>query len=240
MKEIEVFTKDKVKIAVNHYQQGFEEVVIVMPGWCMTKDSNAFKQIAEFFAQKYDVLSMDFRGHGKSKGLYTFSAKEVNDVKAVIEYAHKQGYKKIYLAGFSLGGAIAVIYASQNNNADKVIAVSTPCEFSKIENKMWKKEAWGETFKKFELGRFLSIRPNIIPIKKIKPIGVVQNIKAPTLFIAGKKDPTVCFWHTKELYKKARCKKEFKLFENGIHAEDLYLHFKEEFSSLCLNWLEND
>ena len=240
MKEIEVFTEDKVKIAVNHYQQGYEEVVIVMPGWCMTKDSDAFKQIAEFFAQNYDVLSMDFRGHGKSNGLYTFSAKEIMDVEAIVKYAKTQGYKKIYLAGFSLGGAMAVLYGSLHEDVDKIIAVSAPSDFNKIENKMWKKEAWGETFKKFEIGRFLSIRPHIFPFKKIRPIDVVQNIKAPTLFIAGEKDPTVCFWHTEKLYKKAQCEKEYKLFENGIHAEDLFLHFKKEFSELCLNWLQNN
>ena len=238
MKEILLKTKDNVKIAINHYQQGFDGVVIVAPGWCMTKDSNAFVQISENFATEFDVISMDFRGHGKSGGFFTFTSKELFDLKVVVDYAKSFGYKQIYLAGFSLGGALAVIYASQNKDINKVIAVSVPCDFNKIENQMWKKEAWGETFKKFELGRFLSIRPSINIQKKIKPIDVVEKITVPTLFIAGEKDPTVHAWHTKTLFEKASCQKQYKLYKNGCHAEDLFLHFKDDFSSLTHNFLK--
>ena len=65
MEEILLKTKDNTKIAVNHYSQGFESVLIVVPGWYMTKDSKAFSDISESFAEKLDVLTMDCRGHGK-------------------------------------------------------------------------------------------------------------------------------------------------------------------------------
>lgn len=232
-----LITKDKINIAINHYQNGHDAVVIIAPGWCMTKDSQAFVKISEFFATHYDVISFDFRGHGKSGGMYTFTAKELMDMDAVVRFARKNTYNKIYLAGFSLGAAMSLIYASKSRFIDKVIAVSAPTDFSKIENKMWKKEAWGETFKKFELDRFASIRPYPIPLKKVKPLDIVDKIKAPTLFIAGEKDPTVCPWHTKELYQKAVCPKKYKEYKNGCHAEDLFLHFADNFSKLCLEWL---
>lgn len=237
MKICNLTTKDKVNIEINYYQNGHNEVVIVAPGWCMTKDSNAFCRISEMFANHFDVLCMDFRGHGKSGGMFTFTAKELMDMDAVVRFARKNKYKKIYLAGFSLGAAMALIYGSKSIFIDKIIAVSAPSDFSKIENKMWKKEAWGETFKKFELDRFASVRPYPVPLEKIKPIDIVDRIKVPTLFIAGEKDPTVCPWHTKDLYKKAVCDKEYKEFKNGCHAEDLFLHFEDEFSKLCLKWL---
>lgn len=237
MKNYKVTTKDKIDIAINYYQNGQDKVVIVAPGWCMTKDSNAFCQISEMFAKHFDVISFDFRGHGKSGGMYTFSAKELMDMDAVIRFARKNNYKRIYLTGFSLGAAIALIYASKSRFIDKVIAVSAPTDFGKIENQMWKKEAWGETFKKFELNRFLSIRPCPIPFKKTKPIDIVDKIKVPTLFIAGEKDPTVHPWHTKELYDKATCIKKYEEYKNGYHAEDLFLHFDDDFSKLCLDWL---
>lgn len=237
MKIWNLTTKDKVNIEINYYQNGYNEVVIVAPGWCMTKDSNAFCRISEMFANHFDVLCMDFRGHGKSGGMFTFTAKELMDMDAVVRFARKNKYKKIYLAGFSLGAAMALIYGSKSIFIDKIIAVSAPSDFSKIENKMWKKEAWGETFKKFELDRFASVRPYPVPLEKIKPIDIVDRIKVPTLFIAGEKDPTVCPWHTRDLYEKAVCDKEYKEFKNGCHAEDLFLHFEDEFSKLCLKWL---
>ncbi len=239
MKSFKLKTKDKVDIAINHYENEHEEVVIVAPGWFMTKDSAAFKRISKMFAAKYDVLTFDFRGHGKSGGFYTFTAKEIMDMDTVVRYARKMNYKKIYLAGFSLGAAVAIIYAAKSIFVDKVIAVSAPVSFNKIENQMWKKEAWFETiFRKFEPVRFISIRPYTIPLKKIKPIDIIKKLKVPTLFIAGEKDPTVHCWHTKKLYDIAVCPKKYKLFKNGRHAEDLFLHFEEEFSKLCLDWLK--
>ena len=237
--EFTTVTKDNNKIAMNYYNGiNSAEVVIIAPGWCMTKDSVVFKKISDMFKKYFDVISFDFRGHGKSSGFYTFSAHEVYDMDAVIDFAVQKSYQKIYLAGFSLGAAVSIIQASKNKNITKVIAVSAPCDFSKIENSMWKKAAWFETLKKFELDRFLSLRMNIFPKKKIKPIDVVDKITAPTLFLAGENDQTVYPWHTKSLFEKATCKKEFKLFKKGFHAEDLYLYFSDEFTTLCINWLK--
>lgn len=236
MKEIKILTKDNIKIALNHYENGFDRVVIIAPGWFMTKDSKYFKQISEVFIKKSDIISMDFRGHGKSSGLYTFSSKEINDITRVIDFA-KERYIKIYLIGFSLGAAIALIAASQLEGIDKVIAVSAPVSFEKIENKMWKKEAWLTTLQKCELKRWLSIRPDIINRKKTKPIDIVEKVKCPTLFIAGENDQIVCSWHTKTLFDKAKCIKKYELFEKCYHAEDLFIQDKEKFIKICMNWL---
>lgn len=236
--QIDLLTSDNVKISANHYQNSFDEVVIIAPGWCMTKDSAAFSNISEMFSQNYDVICFDFRGHGKSSGTFTFTSKEIKDISAVINYAKSKNYKKIHLAGFSLGGAIVLIYGAQNKDIDSIIAVSAPADFNKIENQMWKKAAWYETIKKFELKRFLSLRMSIIPFKKVKPIDVITNVTVPTLFIAGENDPTVYPWHTKKLYDKAVCQKDFKLYKKGFHAEDLFLHYEKDFSNDCFNWLD--
>ncbi|MBQ9688202.1 alpha/beta fold hydrolase, partial [bacterium] len=156
-------TKDRVNIALDYYCCGHKVVVIVAPGWCMTKDSDAFRRISQSFSKFFDVIAFDFRGHGKSGGFYTFTARELMDMDAVVRFARKKGYEKIHLMGYSLGAAMSLIYASKSRFIDRVIAVSPPADFDKIENRMWKKEAWGETFKKFELDRFASIRPYLIP-----------------------------------------------------------------------------
>lgn len=238
MEEIYFKTQDKIKIASNYFFSNKKEVLIIAPGWCMTKDSKSFLQIAQAFSEEFDVISIDFRGHGRSNGAFTFTAKELFDLDSAVKFAQNKGYEKIYLAGFSLGGGMVLTYSAQNPIIDKVIAVSPHSDFNKIENKMWKKEAWGETFKKFELSRFLSIRPSIIPHKKVKPVDIIEKVNVPTLFIAGKKDPTVCIWHTQKLYDRATCEKELKIYEDGIHAEDLFLHHQEDFINTCINWLK--
>ena len=229
-------TEDDIKIAFNYYRTGYEEVVIICPGWFMTKDSKAFSSLAEDLSTKLDVISMDFRGHGESEGYFTFTSKEILDLEAVIKYAKKY-YKRIYLMGFSLGGALVLIEGALHNKVDKIISISAPTDFYRIENKMWHPNAWIPTLKKFEPKRWLSVRPSLVIHKKIKPIDIVDKITAPTLFIAGAKDVTVCPWHTEMLYQKAQCKKAFELFENGIHAEDIFINERERFLNICLQWL---
>ena len=59
--------------------------------------------MANLFSKSLDLISFDFRGHGKSSGIYTFTSKESEDIKSVVNYA-KKTYKRVYLTGFSLGG----------------------------------------------------------------------------------------------------------------------------------------
>jgi pimeloyl-ACP methyl ester carboxylesterase len=232
-------TSDNIKIAANHYKSGKDEVLIIAPGWFMTKDSRSFSDMAKEFAKQFDVIVMDFRGHGKSGGFYTFSAKESADLKAVVDFA-KENYEKVYLMGFSLGGALALIHGAQEGNVDKIIAVSAPHSFEKIENQMWRPEAWSMTiFKKADLKQWVSIRPSLIISEKISPVDIVDKIEVPTLFIAGGKDPTVHAWHTKALFDKAGCEKYFELFENGFHAEDLFLQDRERFLKICNDFICN-
>ncbi len=229
-------TADKIKIALNHYDFGRDDVLIIAPGWFMTKDSDAFCQISKSFFEYIDVISFDFRGHGKSSGFYTFSALEQKDLDVVIKYAQDR-YDNVYLMGFSLGAMICLNYATLVGGIKKVIAVSPPCDFSKIENQMWKKEAWLPTLKKIELNRWFSIRPSIFIRRKIKTIDIIQNNMAETLYIAGKLDPTVHMWHTEALYNKTQSEKAFKCFEYGLHAEDLFFDYKNEFMEISLDWL---
>lgn len=239
IKELFLQTQDGVKIAINHHNTGHDEVLIIAHGWFMTKDSAYFRDMANVFSKNMDVISMDFRGHGKSSGFYTFTSKEPQDMKAVVEYAKKH-YSKIYLMGFSLGGALVLIHSAVEKDVDKVIAVSAPHSFIKIENQMWRKEAWSHSLRKFEFIRWVTVRPSLIIGKKIRPIDIVDKIKTPTLFIAGRKDVTVHAWHTKSLYRKAKCPKHFELFEDCCHAEDLFFQERIRFVNVCSNWLKGD
>lgn len=234
-----ITTQDNIRIAINYLKNGFDNIIILIPGWFMTKDSKAFLEMADEFGKHCDVITIDCRGHGKSTGFYTFTSKELNDIRAVVNFIKNKHYKNIYLAGFSLGGALAVLHGALNQDIDKIIAVSAPADFIKIENQMWHPNAWIPTLKKFELKRWLSIRPSLMIHRKIKPQDVVSKIKVPTLFIAGEEDVTVKPWHTELLYKKAQCEKKYILMSGKIHAEDIFLADKKYFIDVCINFLNS-
>ncbi|HNW25508.1 MAG TPA: alpha/beta fold hydrolase [Candidatus Gastranaerophilaceae bacterium] len=232
----EIYLKAKVKLALNHYKRNKEQVLLIAPGWTMSKDSKFIKQAAIEFAKTFDVISFDFRGHGRSSGFYTFSKKEPDDLNAVVDYA-KGIYKKVYVIGFSMGGAISIIQSAAQSNADCLIIVSAPHSFEKIKNVKWIKDFLTNPFKKYEFKKWIRVRVSPIIQKMVKPIDVVDKINCPTLFIAGDNDTIILPDDTKSLFEKAKCKKEFELFEGCNHAEDLIYQQKEKFIKTCTNWL---
>ena len=234
-----VQTSDNVSIAYDVYKNSHDNVIILAHGWFMTKNSNAFIKMAEDFSKYYDVIVLDFRGHGESSGKYTFGSKEVEDIKPIINYATRN-YKKIYLIGFSLGSLISVDYCSKNNNVDKLILVSAPTDFDKIENNVLSPNAFVPTLRKFEYKRWTSIRFSLSSLKrnKIKPINEIKKVKIPTLFIAGENDPIIYKWHNSTLFKASNStEKKQILIKKGKHAEDLYLDAPQTFIDTCVNWL---
>lgn len=236
--EIFLTTSDKIKIAINHYVAKTDKVIIIAPGWTMSKDSKFIRKIANKFAQFFDVISIDFRGHGKSSGLYTFSSDEIHDLNAVINYA-KNIYKKIYLIGFSMGGAISIISSAMHKNVDKLIAVSAPHSFGKIKHFMWLKDFLKNEFNKYESRILLTLRPHPFLKQKVRPIDVVGMLEIPTLFIAGDSDSIIHLTDTKSLYDNAKCPKQFEMFKNCKHAEDLIYQEKDKFLNVCLKWFAN-
>lgn len=232
-----VTTQDGVKIAFNEIQTGHKEVLIIAPGWFMCKSSSPFAEMASDFSKDFNVIVMDFRGHCKSHGKYTFTNSEYYDLKSVIDYA-KNKYQKIYVAGFSLGAATAVIEQSKYHNIDKLILVSPPEDFDKIENAVWKKEAFIPTLQKFEFKRWISVIPGETWLDKVKPVDVISGINIPVLMIAGIKDPTIRAVHTEKLFRKAREPKKLVVYGDSIHAEDIYLEKKERFIKSCTDWLK--
>ncbi|MBU2634781.1 MAG: lysophospholipase [Nanoarchaeota archaeon] len=240
MREIQLTSEDNIKIALNYYaKSGRDSILIVCPGCFMCKDAKPFLNMAEDFFEYFDVIVMDFRGHGKSGGLFTFSAKEHLDLKAVVDYAKKK-YAKIILLGFSLGAATAIIYTTKYKGIYGIIAVSTPTDFEKIENHFFKKDAVIPAMKKFEFGKSPTLRPGNIALKKIKPIDVVSGISpAPVLFLSGRKDPIIHHWHAEKLFERAREPKKLTVFQDGLHAEELYRKSKRKFIDTCMEWYQD-
>ena len=236
LKELFVISQEKIKIAVNHYNSQRKYAVIICPGFFMSKDTKPFKEMSEDLFKHFDVITMDFRGHGKSSGSFTFSAREPDDLRTVINYA-KGLYDKIGVLGFSLGAATAIIDIAHNKDVHSLIAVSAPADYKKIENRFLHKNSVIPAFKKFKFGVSFDTRMGNMFLKKIKPIDVIGQIKGTSvLLIAGSKDPIVYPWHADELYEKAREPKSIKKFENGLHAEELYLQNKDKFVRICKDW----
>ena len=233
-------TADNKKIAFNHYSNDYPEVIIVAHGFYNNKDTLLFKEISKALSKKYDVITFDFRGHGESTGLFTWTANETQDLRLIIDYAKKHGYKKIGIIGFSLGAAITLIESSQSRDIDSLISVSSPYDFWKIDYHFWEEEMFNDL--KLNLGpkgKGKGIKPGNPFLKKIRPINIVHKISPiPILFIHGKDDWLIKPKHSEKLFEKSRQPKEIKIIEKAGHAEMIFDSFPEEFIRICINWFQ--
>lgn len=97
-------------IELFYEETGSGEPLILLHG--NGEDHTIFDNVAKHFAKKYRVIAIDTRGHGKSPlgdepfSLYQF-AEDLN------EFMNEQKIEKANILGFSDGGNIALIFASE-------------------------------------------------------------------------------------------------------------------------------
>jgi pimeloyl-ACP methyl ester carboxylesterase len=237
---MKLLTEDSHRIVIRHFRSGHSAAVILAHGFYNNKDTYLFRGIAADLSCALDVISFDFRGHGESSGLFSWTSHEPKDLRAVVAYARECGYPRIGVIGFSLGAAVALIEASENRTIQSVIAVSGPSDFWKIDYQFWKKDMLDDL--KLNLGskgKGKGIRPGNPFLPKIKPSDIVARISpTPVLFIHGSEDWLIRPWHSEALYQRAQEPRKLEIFKGMGHAERIYDVCPREFMKVCLGWFQ--
>jgi pimeloyl-ACP methyl ester carboxylesterase len=233
-----LYTSDNIPISYDHYKRGFDSVVIVCPGFFNSKDNRWMRKTVDMLTGEFDVIIFDFRGHGKSGGKYTWSAKEKLDVDAVANYAVAQGYKKIGILAFSLGAAAAINDAADRNDIKSMVLISCPSKFSAIDYHFWELGMWADLKDNMDSkweGK--GARAGSILLSKEDPIDSIGNIRnTAMLFISGDKDWVIKPRHSKKLYDKAGAYKNIEIIKGGFHAERLIQFQCEIMRDLVMDW----
>ena len=231
-----VLTSDRIRIAFDLYQRSRrDEVLIICPGFFQSKETPTFQRLANVLVGSCDVVCMDFRGHGRSDGLFSFSAYEQADLNAVLDWVCER-YTRIGLLGFSLGAATAINVASHRNGIRSLVTVSAPSTFEEIEFKFWTPEAIKTGIRGLEPGA--GFRPGNLWAKKERPIDNIQRLAPiPILLIHGTNDQTVLHRHSERLHQAAGEPKRLILIDGGGHAEELFRQRPEQFLPPLQEWL---
>lgn len=229
-------TDDGQNISIRHTKIGSKQVVLVLPGFFQSKNTPTFRCIEKLICQNgFDVISVDFRGHGDSSGFYTFSSKENLDLRTVINYA-QHDYTSIIALGFSMGGAIAIIEQAQKHKLDGLICIGSPKEFRKIEMQWWRPSAMQCQRRSLEKG--VGCRIGAIWHHKKKAIDCISKLGAtPILLLHGTNDRIVFKQHSQDLYAEASGSKEIKLIDGGSHAEDLFRTHPDVMVETIVDWI---
>ncbi len=102
-------------IQVDHYkivyvEGGKGETVLLLHGFGGDKDN--WTRFSKYLTKKYHVIAPDLPGFGESSKIWSDRYDIAVQVKRLHQYAEKIGLKKFHIAGNSMGGLIAGVYAA--------------------------------------------------------------------------------------------------------------------------------
>jgi fermentation-respiration switch protein FrsA (DUF1100 family) len=151
--------------------------------------------VREFQKQGFAVLVYDYRGYGTSEGTAT-EENVYQDIDAAYEYLTDQMKippEKIIAHGRSLGAAAAIDLAAHKKVGGLIVESAFVSAF-----------------------RVLTKFP-LLPFDKFENLHKIKNINCPVLFIHGKKDEIIPFWHGEMLFAGANEPKSSQWFDEAGH-----------------------
>ncbi len=151
----------------------------------------------DYLRRGMNVLSFDLRGRGESEGDHDhLGAAELADVEAAVAYARSRGKDyPLFLHGFGMGAALALIVAARDPAIAGVIADSP---FVSMRSHLRHEHRhWPELV--FLLATLIARLFLRADIDAVSPIRVIPRLRQPVLYIHAEDDPEVPVEHTLNL-----------------------------------------
>jgi len=141
-----VLASDDTAIAFTWWRRPSAELLVLAPGFWRERLARENLFLASHYLRRgYDVIALDFRGHGDSGGAYSFGALEALDVKAVVDHAVGAGkpYRRFAILGLSLGGTIAAdaLGYFPELPCRALAMISSPADLKTLRPRPWKNGA---------------------------------------------------------------------------------------------------
>ncbi len=188
-------------ISLYYREKGNKEPFILLHG--NGEDGSYFENQIDYFSDKYRVIALDTRGHGKSpRGNAPFTIEQFS--RDLYDFMIGLEISNAIILGFSDGANIAMKFAIKHPNMVKVLILNggnlnasgvkrttqIPIEMGyRIANRVASKSP--DAKRNAEMLGLMVNEPNISPAE-------LSKITAPTLVICGKRD-MIKESHTKEI-----------------------------------------
>jgi uncharacterized protein len=191
--------------------------VILFHGYGGAKSSLLGKS-KEFLNLGYSTLLVDFMGSGGSEGNQTtIGFREAEDVKTCYMYLTKQGERKIYLFGASMG-AVAILKAVKDYNIQPA-AIIIECPFGSMYQMICSrlKVLHVPSFPMAGLLDFWGGVQNGFWAFSFKPAEYAKSIKCPVQLLYGEQDKKVSRGEIDEIFSNLCCIKQLKTYPLAGH-----------------------
>ncbi len=123
-RDIVLQAADGIAIDARLYETGNDDVIVYCHRLLGGKEGGEVRLLAEAVADRYDLMTFDFRGHKSSLGTATIGGDEVLDLRAALSCAKKMGYRRTIVLGAGMGGTVGWRTAELFGNMDALIVVS--------------------------------------------------------------------------------------------------------------------
>ncbi len=186
-------------------------------------DRNDMLNYIPFLNRKnYNLLALDFRGHGKNKNKFTsLGYNEVKDLLAAVSYCRKKGAARIGVLGRSMGAAAALRAAEV---CPEINAVVSDASFANL-NSMIRRYAGRfyhlPYFPLVPAAVFLAEMRSGFNYGAVNPALSISRVKTPVLIIHGEADENIPVENAKLIYAAAGGPKKLLLIPGAGHVEAL-------------------
>ena len=204
-------------------------------------DDRGYPLLAERFSgEGFLVLIFNFRGAGLSEGDFDLLgwSRDLEKGLNTLYLRPEVDRKRLYLLGFSGGGAVSIFVAARHREVAGVVSCASPAEFRDLST------ARG-------LGDFLAharevglIKDPGFPrsmdewkksFKTVRPIDCIDRIPPrPLLLLHGTRDEVVRVSHAHRLYEKVKGKAELSIIEGAGHR----LRVEEKAMDKAMEWMK--
>ncbi len=193
-----------------------------------------------FYSKGYNVLLYDHRYHGRSGGeSCSLGYFEQHDLRRCIDFVLKKVGEgaTVGLHGESMGAVTSLLTASLD---DRVSFVVADCGFADLKEELSYQISYGYKLPGPPLV-FLADKLNIIRAKhsysEVSPIKVINQVKAPILFIHGEKDSVTPAECSIKMHSTFKGKKELYITKDTEHAESMHVD-KDKYYSVVYDFLD--
>lgn len=192
---IKLDSTDGAKISARFFPNPFAEYTILF------NHGNAEDVgTTEYFLEQlknagFNVFTFDYQGYGTSEGTPS-EQKSYEDARAAYLYlteALKIPPEKIIIHGRSLGGAVAIDLAAREKCGGLIVESSFVSAFRVV------------------------TKYRLLPFDKFQNLSKIKSIKCPILFVHGRKDELIPFWHSEKLFAEAAAPKFSMWIDEGNH-----------------------
>lgn len=222
---------DGLNLYGQYFDFGFNRAVIIIPGRCESLMYSYF--FSEPFEKAgFNVLVIDIRAHGISDGKYDHVG--VGEHRDVIEWGkmlHDQfGNEELWIMGICMGANTAILSLIESDCPDYFKGLVSEGMYISFKENFKQHMVYDHhpTFPIIPMVMALIKKHTGTDVDSIRPIDLIDQIKVPVLFIAGRNDFYSKAECTKMLYEKCGAeRKEIVWFTEGNHSHLRFANFEE-------------